>query len=299
MEQHNADILYRQTNLAFALLDDPRARSWEWIRTHVDGYQKLDRRTIQRDVQQLHEAGVPLVKRDGGVAIRHDDYELAPVRFTPAEATVVGLAGDLGRAGQLAAFARSGWTKLAAAGAQKNLELRDPYASFDDSTILDPATLTTVLKAIRRSRSVTLDYRRSPVDEPQRRSLDPWGFVPLSGRVYLVGFDLERDAPRSFRATKVSAVELSENPIQHPPVEDLFDVVRGSLSKARTDARLLVGEDYHDQFGPAVDGVVELRDVDREALIRAVASTDVDVTVNAPEDVKQDVIALLQEAVHD
>lgn len=293
------DVLYRRTNLTFALLGSPRPRTREWIRRNVDGYQKVGEKTLQRDLQVLRGIGVPVAATQEEIAVESDDYELPAVQFTPAEATVIGMAGELGRAGALGAFTRSGWTKIAAAGARRELGPSPvTHTSCNDTTRLRPQFLALILQAVAKRRRISFSYRPRPGAEAHTRTMDPWGLVPVDGRVYLVGHDIDRDAPRSFRAVKLSGVD-DVGPASHEPAADLQEIVRGSLSARRqlVDAVLTVTGERGGELGVAVDGRLELAQVDADWLVRTAASYAPDVVVESPREIRERVAALLQEAM--
>ena len=50
---------------------------------------------------------------------------------------------------------------------------------------------------------VTFDYRVPEDDAPTSRRLQPWGVVCWRGRWYVVGHDLDRDATRCFRLSRI------------------------------------------------------------------------------------------------
>lgn len=300
MNSRDNDILYRRTNLTFALLDAGSGRTRDWIRSHVDGYRDVSGKTLQRDLQVLRTVGVPLVLTGDEIAVAQESYELPAIDFTPAEATAIGMAGELGKASALGAFARSGWTKIAAAGARRDLTgaQRAAYTSYNDTTRLQPAVLSTILTAVAKKRRVTFDYRARPTDEPQRRVMEPWGLVPEAGRVYLVGYDVQREAPRSFRAVRLDEVRMTEERAEHEAQTNLQEIVRGSFSAHATvvDAELSVAEGKGGEFGEPVDGRVHLTGVDADWLVRAAAAAAPEVVVEKPAEIRDRVIALLREA---
>src|SRR5690606_40605444 len=57
--------------------------------------------------------------------------------------------------------------------------------------------------AARERRAVTFAYRVPEDDAPTTRRLQPWGVVCWRGRWYVVGHDLDRDAPRCFRLSRI------------------------------------------------------------------------------------------------
>src|ERR671919_428578 len=57
--------------------------------------------------------------------------------------------------------------------------------------------------AARDRRRLEFDYQRPDEEVPARRRVQPWGVVAWHGRWYLVGLDLDRQAPRVFRPSPV------------------------------------------------------------------------------------------------
>ncbi len=68
-------------------------------------------------------------------------------------------------------------------------------------------------------------------DAPSRRRLQPWGVVCWRGRWYVVGHDLDREATRCFRLSRVvGAVRVTGAPgAYEPPAERRPDQPRGPL----------------------------------------------------------------------
>lgn len=306
----------RLTNLAFAFLGaDQRGRRFltpDWIRAHVPGYE--DRgdaaftKQLGRDIMTLRRAGVPVetVQAEAGTLYRLqvDDYELPAVTFTPEEAAVLGLAGEMGQAGELGVFARSGWTKLAASGATRDLADAPVLTSVSDLNRLPSSVLTDVMTAIRHRLRIVFDYLPTPTSQPRRRTMDPWGLVPLNDRVYLVGWDVDRSAPRCFRVLRIRGVRRSKEPAVHTePTGPLQEIVEEALrhGRQRVDAVVRVAGGRAGELVDAGtdrgDGTVELRDVDRDWLVRTAAGYAPDAVVLEPEDIRREIIALLQEVL--
>jgi len=308
--------VHRLMNLVFALREADRQGGRmltpEWIRTHVDGYDDGTRdafqRRLTRDIVTLGRAGVPLEQRrseDGGTAYRllTDRYELPEVTFTPEEAAVLGLAGDMGQSSELGVFARSGWTKLAAGGVRRDLSDAPVFTAVNDTHRLSPQMLGNILTIIREGLRMSFDYVPTPTSAPVRRTMDPWAIVPLQDKLYLVGHDLDRDAPRSFRLLRISQVYAKHTKATHPqPSENLQGIVEDSLRamNQRVDAVLTIPDGVAHELAAAgqrrEDGRFTLLDVDRSWLARTAAGFAPEVIVHEPADVRDDVIALLQEA---
>ncbi|OHF39478.1 YafY family protein [Corynebacterium sp. HMSC074A01] len=300
----------RQANLAFALLGSPRRRETAWVGQHVDGYQHRSQEAlnlqIRRDVAALRLAGVPVRYRDGQLSLDRERYELAPVDLTEEEASVVGLAVDLSQRGSLGAFARSGWTKLAASGATRTFDSAPLASAAHDATQLDPDAFHQLLGAIRHNLRAHFDFHVPGSGRVQRRTVDPWSIVSLNTRAYLVGWDVDRDAERVFRATRISDVTLVRDTTDfHSPTGDPGEIVRELLRGPVTDARITVGAGTAEELAakgarePGSTGetdTIVLGEVERDWVVRTTAAHALDVRAIEPEDIRRDVLALLTQA---
>ena len=309
------EAVERLTNLSFALQGAANSggspdRTASWIRRHVAGYgDKSDEafaKSLARDIATLQRAGVPIVHSgsESGARYRLDpsSYQLPPVEFSPEEAMVLGIAGGVGTTGGLSDFSLSGWTKIAASGASRNLAGAPVYTAVNDITRLAPEIITAVLAAVRNQLRITFSYRANPATEPVRRVMDPWGVVNRDSRIYLVGFDVDRNEPRVFRALRVSDIKRSHDPAEHTnPTEDLQVLVERALQRGeKVDARLVIPEgqarELMDAGNPQADGTVLLEKVDKDWLVRTAAGYAPEVRVLEPAGVRQEVISLLRKA---
>lgn len=295
------EAIERLTNLTFALLGAQRPRDYEWVYNHVNGYRPRTsdafQRQLARDVQTLRRAGVPARMENGLVWVVRDTYELPAIEFTDEEATVLGLAGDLGRGGSLGAFARSGWTKLAASGATRTFD-SPPLSSVDNDVLrLDADTVKAITACVRNRQRVSFDYAPSPTAAAQRRTMDPWGIVALNNRAYVVGWDTDRDAVRAFRAMRVHNVRRAAGGLYRPadrPLQQVVEeVLRGPVADARVTLSGVAGEELA-QRGERVGDTITLRGVERDWLVRTLASLAPHVTRIEPGDVREDVVKLLE-----
>lgn len=306
--------LERLLNLTIALKDAHEVgRHYleaSWIREHVPGYQDKTKAAFEkqflRDRDTLSLIGVPIRKTSRGYCLEEDQYELPAVQFTQEEATVLALAGEMGLSSELAAFARSGWTKLAASGASRDFSARPTFTSYGDLARMAPGGLQQILKACDRGERLTFDYRRSRTADPEPRRLDPWGLVTLRERIYLVGYDVDRDAPRTFRLPRVSSIRRS-GPGSHPAPTgtDLQGIVEDALRQGNSlvDATLRVNPGTAQELcsrGTLDElGNLRLQGVDTQWLARTAAGYGAAVEVLDPPEARQAVIDLLKEALGD
>lgn len=302
----DADAVRRQVNLTFALLGADGPRSAEWVGRNVDGYEAKSpgalAMALHRDVKELRALWVPIHFEGGQVWLNKDQYELAPVELTEAEASAVGLAADLAQDANLGAFARSGWTKLAASGATRSFESPVIASVSNDITRLDPTTLQRILYAVRRRERLSFDFTPAQGAEVQRRTVDPWGVVPLNNRTYLVGWDIDRDAERVFRVRKVSRVSHASVADFHRPEGSLQEVVEKQLRGEMASARVSVDPGAGDELasrGTRVGDEVVLEGVERDWLVRTIASLAGRVHAIEPPEVREAVVALWNDALEE
>ncbi|WPF67187.1 MULTISPECIES: helix-turn-helix transcriptional regulator [unclassified Corynebacterium] len=299
----------RLVNLTFAFLEASRSGrpylTSQWLREHVAGYggvsEDTARKRLQRDLRTLAQAGVPLeVRKNGSLPayrLREEDYELEPVEFSAEEAAVLGVAGQMGRGGQLGAFARSGWTKIAAGGAQRDLGITPPeLTGGGDWDKLSARALTTIVAAITRGRRLEFRYRGEAT-----RVMDPWGIVNHRDRLYLVGFDIERAQPRSFRLLRTADFREVGSREHEAGDRDLQAIVVSALERhgQRVDARVRLRPGRALELreaGEMVGDTVTLRGVDRDWLVRTVAAYGPDAILLDNTPLRAEVLALLREA---
>jgi proteasome accessory factor B len=60
-----------------------------------------------------------------------------------------------------------------------------------------------LLDAIQARQAVTFTYRAANTGEVRDRTLEPWRLLARGGGWYVIGRDLDRDAPRSFRLSRI------------------------------------------------------------------------------------------------
>jgi proteasome accessory factor B len=307
----------RLVNLVIALLGTRQYVTAARIRAIVPGYEADDgseradeafKRMFERDKAELREMGVPLetgrtsaFDTEDGYRIARADYELPEITLTGGEAAAVGLALRLWESAQLAGPAHSALVKLKAAGIDVDTSRALPLQPRLDAgeSAFEPA-----YAAARDRRLLEFDYRRPDDDEPARRRVQPWGVVAWHGRWYLVGLDLDRQAPRQFRLSRVvgtPAVTGAPGAFEPPPDVDLVAVVAGQAQSEeqlvivrarpgtaiglRRSAAVLGGDDDDDRL--------ELRTTEPGSLADQLAAYGADVVVEAPASMRTAVIERL------
>lgn len=204
----------RLLNLVLVLLYTRRPMTKSQIREVVPQYvaapndEAFDR-MFERDKDDLRELGVPLVMEElssgwddeQGYRIHQRDYALPEMEFSADERAVLGLASRAWAQASLAGPAAQALRKLRASDVERDGEsligieprLRTVEPSFDD---LKDA-------AVKRT-PVSFSYRRADSDEASIRRVQPWRVLLWHGHWYLTGHDLDRDAPRVFRLSRIA-----------------------------------------------------------------------------------------------
>lgn len=313
----------RLVNLVICLLATRRFLTAAQIAATVPGYEhdpddprdhEAFQRKFERDKAELRELGVPLetgtnsvFDSEPGYRIARRQYALPDIPLEPDEAAAVGIAARLWRHAGLAAAASSGLAKLRAAGVDV-----DPQATLGVEPVVtvDPA-FAPLTAAARERRTVSFDYRVPQRDEPTTRRLQPWGVVSWRGRWYVVGHDLDREAVRCFRLSRiVGAVRTVGRPGAYPPpppgADLISHVARWTGPIERTgQATVLVRPGRAtglrrraEQTVPGPDGDrLLLRYADPEALAATLVGYGADVRVLDPPELREAVIQRLKETV--
>ncbi|MGW3158647.1 helix-turn-helix transcriptional regulator [Streptomyces sp. NPDC001089] len=185
-------------------------------------------RTVYRDVEALHAAGIPLygdAGHAGGYRLL-DGYRTRLTGLTAGEAEALSLAGvpgpaaELGLGGVLAAArlkVRAALPRELRAHADRigdrfHLDAPGWYADADDTPYL-PA----VADAVWNGRVLSVLYRRWREPTDVRRRLEPYGLVLKAGRWYVVA----GPGPRTFRVDQILRLDPCEEEFTRPGDFDL------------------------------------------------------------------------------
>lgn len=312
----------RLVNLVICLLSTRRFLTAAQIAATVPGYQhdaedakehEAFQRKFERDKADLRELGVPLetgqasaFDTEPGYRIARRDYALPEVRLAPDEAAAVGLAARLWQHAGLASAASSGLGKLRAAGVDVD---REATLGVEPVVTVDPG-FSPLIAAVRQRRLVTFDYRAPSADSSTRRRLQPWGVVCWRGRWYVVGHDLDREAARCFRLSRILGQPSVTGPAdayQPPDGVDLIGYVaswsgpRDLHSRATVRVRpgraagiRRLADEVAPGGGPSDGDTLVLRYSDPERLARHLVGYGADVVVLDPPEVRSAVVRMLR-----
>lgn len=232
----------RLVNLVICLRSTNAYLSAGEISRMVQGYDDCENeaaflRMFERDKRELRDVGVPLEQgaslapgSPAGYRIPAHGYELPEITLTPEQAGVLAVASEVWREGERAARAGGALAKLTAAGIDP---VHDAAATV---TVEDPAELTTaavVAEAVAEGVVVTFSHTQAGASEPTSRRVEPWWTGSRHGHWYLVGHDLDRGQPRTFRLVRVSGVKLGQarRTVPVPPTADVLALLDDAVSR--------------------------------------------------------------------
>jgi predicted DNA-binding transcriptional regulator YafY len=175
-------------------------------------------RTIYRDVQSLHAAGIPLygdAGHRGGYQLL-DGYRTQLTGLSTEEAKALSLSGLPGPAAELgmgsvlaaaqlkvqAALPPALAEQLGATARRFHLDATGWYAQAEDAPFL-PA----VADAVWRGAALQVRYRRWKAPTDVDRRLEPYGLVLKAGRWYLVA----APGPRTYRVDQILDLAVLEH----------------------------------------------------------------------------------------
>ncbi|MDN5685157.1 MAG: WYL domain-containing protein [Brachybacterium sp.] len=200
-------------------------------------------RMFERDKAAILELGLPLaterdVLDENTVYYRIDaGASDAVLDLTTEEYTVLlaaSRAWDDAAAGGAARRVRS---KLLSLGhdADPDLLRRTPRGAVESLPVLSP-----LLEAVTAARSVRFTYRGTQ-GVPAQRHVEPWVVGVHEGHWYIHGWDLDRSAPRLFRASRIESFPTAGPPAvqERPEQTDLASVLE-AMHESDDQARAVV-----------------------------------------------------------
>lgn len=229
----------RLLNLVIALSHARVRMTRAEIRAAVAGYDPVDsslsadeakrrdvafERKFERDKDDLRRMGVPIRTvtdaahgDDIGYKINASDAAMSPIDMTAAEMAVLGLAAEYWQGATLGGDARQGLTKVAS-GAAHHPRVSLPLAAR--STASHDATAA-LIEAIQERQTVTFEYA-SATSGTSVRTVQPWRIVIRGANEYVVGLDVDRGEPRTYRIGRIHGrVRDSGEPGAFDPPRDV------------------------------------------------------------------------------
>ncbi|MBE1573941.1 helix-turn-helix transcriptional regulator [Amycolatopsis roodepoortensis] len=259
-----------------SLLQTPR----EWPGSELAERLEVSPRTIRRDIDRLRELGYPVEASRGS----EGGYRLGAGTAMPplllddeeAVAIAVGLRSAAGQA--ISGIEESSVRALAKLEQVLPSRLRYRVGALGAATVpipgtgavVDPEHLTVFAGAIANTERTRFAYRTGDGTE-SRRHVEPHRLVSAGRRWYLLGYDLDRDGWRIFRADRISEPRATGGRAtpRQPPAKDVAAYVTDKMYSllptysARVTLHAPIG-----QVSPAIgEGSGELEPIDDESCV--------------------------------
>jgi predicted DNA-binding transcriptional regulator YafY len=243
---HDTDKLIRQLSLVAFLMAERRPLTARDVKGNVEGYSEMSDEAFARrfysDRAELRDLGVPLQsQRDEFTGeelytLRSERYFLPPLDLTDDELAALqtcfyllegkfAYAEPLRLALQNLALGRPGLVDEAPSATALRVEMRDPDYSPEM-----PGRLAKLETAISKQRTVKFSYRAMTSGKSTERTVNPYGLLHDRGVWYIVGADLDREAIRTFRVSRIRGdirfATRRERDFRLPPDFDI-DAFRG------------------------------------------------------------------------
>lgn len=311
----------RLVNLVICLRSTNAFLSAEEIRRMVQGYDDCESepaflRMFERDKRELRDVGVPIEQgaslapgSPAGYRIPAQGYELPEITLTPEQAGVLAVAAEVWREGERSARADGALAKLSAAGVDP---VRDGGTTV---AVADPGELAVaalVAEAVAEGRLLEFSHSPPGAASPTDRRVEPWWTGSRHGHWYLVGHDLDRGEPRTFRLVRMSGVRVGRRgrTAAVPPTDAVLGLLDDALARVNpvTPATVWVADGHAAELRAMASRATPARRSGRDGaelsvaaplgeLAALVAAQGPDAVALGPEGLRDRVVTILTAAV--
>jgi predicted DNA-binding transcriptional regulator YafY len=257
-----------------SLLQTPR----DWTGAELADRLEVSPRTIRNDIDRLRDLGYPVHATRGSVGGYRLEAgtSMPPLLLDDEEAIAVAIGLRTATSGTVTGIEETSLRALAKLEQVLPPRLRRQVQTLQQATFtvarrrpgpsVDPAMLTELSRLARERFQVRFDYSDRREQGSQRRA-EPHRLVNAGQRWYLVAWDLDRDAWRTFRVDRIRpgmspGARFTPRPLTDEEVEAL--VSRGVPPEARRhQARILVhapAAELAERLGPWVGTITAVDD---------------------------------------
>ncbi len=184
----------------------------DWTSAELASRLGVTTRTIRNDVGRLRGLGYPVEARPGvaGGYRLGAGGTLPPLLLDDDEAVAIAIGLRTAGSGSIAGIEETSLRALAKLQQVLPSRLRHRVSAFQSHSLpmpsrgpqVDPDVLTVIASACRDQEQLRFDYRTHS-GAASRRSVEPYRLVNDRRRWYLVAWDTDRDAWRTFRADRI------------------------------------------------------------------------------------------------
>jgi predicted DNA-binding transcriptional regulator YafY len=226
----------------------------DWTGTELAARLGVTTRTIRNDMDRLRGLGYPVDARPGvaGGYRLGTGGALPPLLLDDEEAVAVAIGLRAAASGSIMGIEETSIRALVKLQQVLPSRLRRKVSAFQSSALpmpsrgprVDPDVLTTIASACRDHEQLRFDYQAHS-GTASRRSVEPYRLVNDRRRWYLVAWDTDRDAWRTFRVDRIeprTPTGLRFTPRALPPDREIAAQVARGIGEAtwRYRARVIV-----------------------------------------------------------
>lgn len=227
-------------------------------------------RSLRRDVERLRELGYPVesVRGVGGGYRLGAGRQMPPLLIDDEEAVAIAVALQSAAAAPVADIGETALRALSKLEQVLPDRLRRQVEAVRSSTVSTPrrsnapvrtSVLVALARACRDAERVRFDYT-SGAARSSRRHIEPFRLVNTGWRWYLVAFDVDRAAWRTFRVDRLAEPTLTGARFVRGEAPDAAETVARAIGSAvypcRATVRLqLSADDAAVRLGPAAGPV--------------------------------------------
>jgi proteasome accessory factor B len=300
-------------NLTIALLATKRYLTKAEIFKNVAGYSgdaEAKDRMFERDKDDLRSLGItielgtfdPLFEDEAGYRIKPESYALQLKNLDATSIALLSQAGKMWREAALGQSAQSGLRKLRSVGINSDLESVIELTTSSQSA---PEQVSDLIEAITSRQVITFEYLNKDLVSEVRK-VNPYRLSNSLGYWYLIAWDLEKLALRTFRLDRFnSSVNLSGKSNSFEVDVELLDSYNLEQIGESSDAVLLVRKGK----APALrnEGVISEHDSEwdrvnlqyqsSKQILREILWAGDNAIILEPEELRGELIASLKEVI--
>ncbi|MBM6622388.1 YafY family transcriptional regulator [Micrococcaceae bacterium RIT802] len=216
-----------------------------WTGSELAAELGVTTRSIRRDVERLRRLGYPIraTQGVGGGYQLGAGKALPPLLLDDGEAVAVAVSLRLAAGGSVAGVGEAALRALSKLDQMLPARLRAPVEAVASSTlsldgtrggadIVPSSRLLELAHAIRTPEVVAFGYTPAGTDAvPAERRAEPYRLVSAGRRWYLMAFDLDRDAWRTFRLDRIDAVHATGFRFTRRQAPDAAEFVQAAISQ--------------------------------------------------------------------
>jgi proteasome accessory factor B len=303
----------RLVNLTIALLATKRYLTKVEIFKNVAGYSgdaEAKDRMFERDKEDLRSLGItielgtfdPLFEDEAGYRIKPENYELQLKNLDATSIALLSQAGKMWREAALGQSAQSGLRKLRSIGINSDVE---SIIELTTSSYSAPEQLSDLIEAITSRQVVSFEYLNKELSSEVRR-VNPYRLSNSLGFWYLIAWDVDKSAVRTFRLDRFSSSVSTSGKNNAFEVDlALLDAHESSQMEETSSAVLLVrkgkapslrNEGVVSEFDAEWDRV-DLQYYGKSQLLREVLWAGENAIILEPQELRDELISSLKVVV--